>query len=222
MILSGSPLDYLWAFLGGFFVSLTPCVYPLIPVTAGLIGVNAGVSKIRGVAFSLVYVTGIAITYSALGLFASLTGKIFGEVSSHPAAYFIVGVLIIIFGISMLDVFSLNLPSFLRLPEARSHSYISVFTLGLASGLIVGPCLTPVLGSILAYLITRKNIIYGMTLLFSFAYGMGFILIIVGIFSSILLGLPKLGRVMVYVKKISGVILITMGIYFIILGIRRI
>ena len=180
------------------------------------------VSKIRGVAFSLVYVTGIAITYSALGLFASLTGKIFGEVSSHPAAYFIVGVLIIIFGISMLDVFSLNLPSFLRLPEARSHSYISVFTLGLASGLIVGPCLTPVLGSILAYLITRKNIIYGMTLLFSFAYGMGFILIIVGIFSSILMGLPKLGRVMVYVKKISGVILITMGIYFIILGIRRI
>ncbi len=222
MILSGSLLDYLWAFLGGFFVSLTPCVYPLIPVTAGLIGANAEASIFKRFALSFIYVSGIAVTYSLLGLFASLTGKIFGEVSSHPITYFIVGAAIILFGISMLDVFSIEMPNFFRLPLVKKQNYLSVFALGLTSGLIVGPCLTPALGSILAYLITRKNIIYGATLLFTFAYGMGFILIIVGIFSSILLGLPRLGRVMVYVKKISGFILIAMGVYFIILGIGRI
>lgn len=221
MTLSGSPIDYLWAFLGGILTCLTPCVYPLIPVTAGIIGVNSLGSRRKGFALSFIYVTGIAVTYSLLGLFASLTGQIFGTISSHPATYFIVGTVVILFGVSMLDVFSVKLPNFIRTPQLRKSSYLSVFIFGLISGLIVGPCLTPVLGSILAYLFTKKNILYGATLLFTFAYGMGLVLMLVGFFSDILFNLPKPGKWMVYVKRISAAVLFTAGIFFIIKGIRR-
>jgi len=223
MTLSGNPIDYVWAFLGGVFICLTPCVYPLIPVTAGFIGANAvgAGSRFRGFALSFVYVTGIAVTYSLLGLFASLSGSIFGVVSSSPVTYFIVGIIIILLGVSMLDVFNFALPNFIKLPQVKKKTYLSSFALGLISGLIFGPCLTPVLGSILAYLFAKKNILYGMSLLFVFAYGMGLVLILVGVFSGALLNLLKPGIWMVYVKRCGALILLVMGAYFIITGIRR-
>jgi len=222
MQVSGNPLDFLLAFLGGIGVSLTPCVYPLIPITAGYVGLKAGGSKIKGLSLSLIYVTGIAITYSLLGLLASLTGKFFGSVSYHPITNIFVGVVMVVFGLSMLDLFTISLPNIIRLPAHKKQGYIATFFLGLTSGLIIGPCLTPVLGTILVYLAARKNIFYGVTLLFSFAYGMGLILILIGAFSSILMSLPKSGKWMSYIQKIGGVILLGMGVYFIFFAIRRI
>ncbi len=220
MTLSGNPLDYLWAFLGGVLVSFTPCVYPLIPITAGFIGAHSAESRIKGFALSFIYVSGIAVTYSCLGLFASLTGKLFGSISSSPLTYFLVGIIVILFGVSLLDVFHLRL-QFIKLPRVKKGDYFSTFLLGLASGLIIGPCLTPVLGAILTYLVTKKNIIYGMTLLLTFAYGMGLVLILVGTFSGLVLSLPQAGKWMLYVKRTAAFILIVMGTYFIYLGTRR-
>jgi thiol:disulfide interchange protein DsbD len=222
MVLSGSPLDFLEAFLGGVLLSFTPCVYPLIPITAGYIGVNAGVTHRKGFALSLVYVTGIATTYSTLGLVASLTGTLFGRVNSHPITYIVVGIIIIVFGLSMLDLFVITLPQMVRLPTLKKQSYFSTFLLGLSSGFVASPCLTPVLGSILFYLAAKKNVVYGVSLLFCFAYGMGLVLILIGVFSAALLRLPKSGKWMSYVQKISAVVLIAMGGYFIYHGIRRI
>ncbi len=156
MNLSGNPLDYLWAFLGGVLASLTPCVYPLIPITAGYIGIRSGGSQFKGFILSLIYVTGIAITYSSLGLLASLTGSLFGKISSHPIAYIFVGMAVIIFGLSMLDLFPITLPPPIKPTTYKKAGFISTFFLGLTSGLIVGSCLTPVLGAILAYLVTKK------------------------------------------------------------------
>lgn len=222
MNLSGNPIDYFLAFLGGFGVSLTPCVYPLIPITAGFIGIRSGGSKLKGFTLSLIYVTGVAVTYSLLGLLASLTGSLFGAISAKPITHIFVGVIVIVFGLSMLDIFAISLLNFVKLPEHKKQGFISTFLLGLTSGLIVGPCLTPALGSILVYLATKKNILYGATLLFSFAYGMGLVLILVGTFSSILISLPQPGKWMVYIKKIGGIILLGMGLYFIFTAIRRI
>ena len=106
MTLSGNPLDYLWVFLGGVLTSFTPCVYPLIPVSAAYIGTREGVSRAKGFTLSLTYVSGIALTYSCLGLLASLSGLLFGRVSSHPITYIVVGIVIIIFGLSMFGVFA--------------------------------------------------------------------------------------------------------------------
>ena len=221
MSLSGSPLDYLIAFAGGVLVSFTPCVYPLIPISASYIGIKAAESKLRGLGLSLTYVTGLAVTYSVLGLAASLTGTLFGKFSSGPLSHLLAGMAIILFGFSMLDLFRIPLPNIIKLPPLKKQGYFFTFFLGLISGLIVSPCLTPVLGSILVYLTTRKNLLYGVTLLFSFAYGMGLVLVLIGTFSAALLKLPKSGKWMVYIKKTCAFILIGAGLYFIFIAVRR-
>lgn len=221
MSLSGNPIDYVTVFLGGVLVSFTPCVYPLIPISAGYIGITAGRTKHKGLFLSLVYVTGVAITYSILGLVASLSGTIFGKVSVNPITSLFVGIIIILFGLSMLDLWTISLPKLIRLPTFKKQNYFSTFILGLSSGLIVSPCVTSVLSSILVYLTTKKNLLYGATLLFTFAYGMGLVLILASTFSSILVSLPRSGRWMVYIKRFYAFILIGMGIYFIWIAIRR-
>jgi len=220
MNLLGNPIDYVLVFWYGVLVSFSPCVYPLIPVSVGYIGIESGTSKLKGLFLSLTYVTGLAVTYAILGIVASLTGRIFGEISSHPLTYIIVGTLIIIFGISMFDIFHLRMPNLVKFPAFRKQGYFSTFILGLSSGLIVGPCTTPILGTILAYLATKKSIIYGATLLFVYAYGMGLILILAGTFSALLLSLPKLGSRMLYFKRFAGMLLVLIGVYFIIFGIK--
>jgi len=221
MNLSGNHIDYLVAFFGGVLLSFTPCVYPLIPISAGFIGVRAAGSKIKGLVLSLIYVTGVAIIYSLLGLMASLTGKFLGAISTHPITSIFVGVIIIIFGLSLFDKFSIYLPNIIKLPTIKKGDYFSTFLLGLTSGLIISPCISPVLGAILVYLSTKKNLLYGMTLLLSFAYGMGLILILSGTFSSILLGFPKSGKWLIFIKRLFAVLLMAMGIYFVFNGLRR-
>jgi len=221
MNLSGNHIDYLVAFFGGVLLSFTPCVYPLIPISAGFIGVRAAGSKIKGLVLSLIYVTGVAIIYSLLGLMASLTGKFLGAISTHPITYIFVGVIIIVFGLSLFDKFNISLPNIIKLPTIKKGDYFSTFLLGLTSGLIISPCISPVLGTILVYLSTKKNLLYGMTLLLSFAYGMGLVLIVSGTFSSILLGLPKSGKWLIFIKRFFALLLIGMGIYFVFNGLRR-
>jgi cytochrome c-type biogenesis protein len=221
MNLSGNPIDYLFAFLGGIALSFTPCVYPLIPISASYIGIKANDSKLKGLSLSLIYVTGVAVTYSLLGLVASLTGKIFGMISEHPLTNIFVGMIILLFGASMLEIFNFPTMNLIKIPIFKKRSFLSTFLLGLISGFIVSPCVTPALGAILVYLTTKRNILYGMTLLLSFAYGMGLILVLTGTFSSILVNLPKSGKWLGYIKKIGALILIGMGIYFIFSGIRR-
>jgi len=220
MNLSADNLNFLLAFLGGIGVSLTPCVFPLIPITVSYIGIKSEGSRRRGFVLSLIYVTGIAVTYSILGMLASLAGIFFGSISSHPVTYIFVGAAVIFFGLSMLDLFAISLPMIKLRSISGKKGYISAFFLGISSGLIVGPCLTPVLASILSYLATKKNILYGMSLLISFAYGMGVILILAGTFSSFMLSLPKSGKWMVYIKKAGAVVLLCAGAYFVFIGIK--
>ncbi|MFA4854901.1 MAG: cytochrome c biogenesis protein CcdA [Candidatus Omnitrophota bacterium] len=221
MLLSGSYFDFIIAFAAGFLASLTPCVYPLIPVSVGYIVGNAQDSKTKGFFLSLFYVTGIALTYSFLGILAVLTGSIFGKFNSSPLVNLIAGILILIFGLSMFNVFNFNLTLNLK-PHLRERgNYFSALLLGLVSGLMVSPCLTPILGSILAYLSTKKNIFYGGFLLFSFSYGMGLIFIILGTFGAGISGLPGSGKWMVIVKKFCAAIMVLAGAYFIFTAIRR-
>ena len=203
-------------------MSFTPCVYPLIPVIVGYIGIKSGQTrKRRAFALSFTYVSGMAITYAALGLIASLTGSIFGLISTHPITYILVGSIIISFGLAMFGVFRLPLPQINHKQHHKEHNYLSIFLLGLTSGFVVTPCTVPVLGTILLFLATEKNVFYGTTLLLSFAYGIGFILILAGTFSSFLMNIPKSGRWLLYLQKIFSLLLVAMGIYFILKGIGR-
>jgi thiol:disulfide interchange protein DsbD len=218
MQLQGNIFDYPIVFFKGVLVSFSPCIYPLIPVTISYLGVSAEQSKLKGFLLSLIFVFGIALTYSVLGFIAAITGKLFGQITANPITYFLVGNIYLFFGLSLMGLFDLP---FLKIPlkiKPKSKGYLSCLFLGISSGLVISPCVSPILGAILSYVATKQNLVFGATLLFVFAYGMGTLLIIVGTSTSILLSLPKPGIWQNLVKKICGLILIFCSEYFLILA----
>jgi thiol:disulfide interchange protein DsbD len=152
-----------------------------------------------------------------LGLIPSLTGTLFGKVSNHPVSFFIVGNACIIAGLSFFDIINISFTR-IRLQNKikKSGGYFSALLLGLTSGLVVGPCLAPALATILLIVAGRQNIIYGASLLFVFAYGVGFLLILIGTFSGLFLSFTKSEIWLLRIKKIGGFILIGIGEYFLI------
>lgn len=217
--MQGAPLAaYIAVFIGGIVVSFTPCVYPVIPITISYIGAASAGSKGKAFLLSLFYVLGISLTYSILGAIAALTGSLFGQISTSPLVYFLIGNLCLILGLSMLGVFELPIPGFLKGQKtfSKGKGIIASFLVGSASGLIMGPCAAPPLLVILAYVATRQNLIFGITLLFVFAFGMGLILIVLGTFTGLLTSLPKAGAWLERIKKVFGWILILVGEYFLI------
>ncbi|WP_319587073.1 cytochrome c biogenesis protein CcdA [uncultured Desulfobulbus sp.] len=201
------------AFLGGVLASLTPCVYPMIPITAGVIGhANVGGSKRRGFALSLTYVTGMALTYAALGIFAVATGRFFGSINSSPWTFLVVGNVFLLFGLGMLDV--VQLPTFAGKFTNKRLGIAGIFLAGVSSALVAGPCTTPVLGSLLAYTASSQSLIMGGLLLFVFSLGMGALLLGVGTFSSFLSSIPRSGAWMVKIKKTMGLLMLAMAQYF--------
>lgn len=213
---TGSVLAYAAVFFGGVLVSFTPCVYPVIPITVGYIGSRSLGSRSRGFLLSLAYVVGMAVTYAALGGIAALTGSVFGGIAASPVSYLIVGNICILLALSLFDLFVIPLPSFLSSAGAVpwSGGALGALVVGMAAGLVVGPCTAPVLGALLLYVGSRHNILMGMSLLFVFALGMGALLVLLGTFSGILAGLPKSGRWLVAVKRGFGALMILAGEYF--------
>lgn len=211
-------LAFLAAYLGGVLISFTPCTYPLIPVTVGIIGAQETSSKLRGFILSLFYVAGLAITYSIIGAVAVLSGKLFGQMQTNPWTYIFMANLCIFMGLAMLGVFTVSLPLPQKISRMTSgkkgRGFFSSFLLGGASGLIVGPCTAPALAVLLGFVALRTNLAYGMSLLFVFAFGMGTLLIIAGTFAGFIVAMPRTGAWMTKINKIFGLILIGGGQYF--------
>ncbi len=212
MHLSGNIFDYFVAFASGVLVSFTPCVYPLMPVTASIIaGINTQGTRFRGFFISLVYVLGLAVTYSILAVVASLSGKIFGQLQNQPVVFLVIGNVLIIFALVMFDVISMPSLGFNAQGFIKLKNMWTVFFLGMAGGFIIGPCTAPVLGTLLLYVASKKNILYGASLLFVFAYGVGASLILIGTFSGFLSRLPRSGAWLVAIKRFCGLVLLIAG-----------
>ena len=209
-------LAFLAAYIGGGVISFTPCTYPLIPVTVGFIGARSS-SKLNGFLLSLVYVGGLAVTYSILGAVAALSGKLFGQMQTTPLTYLLMANLFIIMGLAMLDVFKISLPVPQKLMNATGNikkGFVGSFLLGAASGFVIGPCTAPILAVILGYVALQTNVITGVALLFVFSIGMGTLLIIVGTFTGLIASMPKSGDWMKKINYVFGFILIGAGEYF--------
>ncbi len=207
------------AFLGGVATSFTPCVYPILPITVTYIGARGATSRLQAFLLALLYALGLSITYAALGMFAALSGRIFGDLSQNAYMYLLVGNVILLFGLSMLDLFSLPLPRFLMGgggTGSDKKGLLGAFVLGVTSGWVVGPCTAPVLATILTYVSTQQRVILGGAVLFSFAMGMCLLIIVAGTFSGLLTSLPKSGGWMVKVKKGFGWLMVALGEYFIV------
>jgi len=218
LYLNTSPLlAIITAFAAGLITSFTPCTYPMIPITVGVIG-NKSVgnkNKLSGFLYSLVYVSGMASTYAAMGMFAALTGRFFGEINSNPWIFFFIGNILFILALIMLDVIKMpTLAAHIRTDKKKG--IFGIFLIGMASGLVAGPCTAPVLAIALAYVATTKSIILGGTVLFVFAFGMGALLILAGTFSGFLSSLPKSGNWMNRIKMVIAILMFAAGEYFLI------
>ncbi|MCK5706432.1 MAG: sulfite exporter TauE/SafE family protein [Candidatus Aureabacteria bacterium] len=211
-------ITYLIVLAAGVTTSFTPCVYPLIPILVGVIGASKESSKWRNFILSFVYVLGMAITFSTLGMIAAITGKLFGSIQTSSLAHLIIGNILILFGLVLLNV--ITIPTYLLNKMgagkiAKSSSVFSVLFMGIASGFVAAPCTAAVLGALLTFVATTQNVIVGFSLLFTFAIGLGTILIIVGTFTGILKALPKSEKLMHVMEKGLAFFMILLGEYFI-------
>ncbi len=217
MNLTGGISDYFVVYASGVVVSFTPCVYPLLPITASFItGVNVRGTKLMGFIISLIYVLGVAVTYCSLAVFAALTGKIFGQLQNSPMIFLIVANVLLLFALIMLDVIPLPNMGIDIQNKMKPRNFMTVFLFGAASGLVIGPCTAPILGTLLVYVALKQNILHGVSLLFIFSYGVGTSLILIGTFSSLLAHLPRSGAWLVKIKQASAAVLLIAAEYFLI------
>jgi cytochrome c-type biogenesis protein len=205
-------------FLAGLATSLTPCVYPMIPITAGILGGAGAVGRSRGrsVVLTLTYALGLALVYSLLGLLAGLSGSLFGTVSSSPWALLLMGNLLLVFGLALLDVFRISVPGRLAAWSGRfrSDSRGGVFALGATSGLVAAPCGAPAFAAVLTFVSTTRSAWLGFLYLFVFSLGLTALLVVIGLFSGGLAALPRAGKWTLGIKRAGGVLLLAMAEYY--------
>ncbi len=217
--LTGSPLAALATlFVAGLATSLTPCIYPMIPITAGLLSGAAGAkaSRLRTAGLTGSYVLGLALLYAAMGLVAGLTGSLFGTIASNPWVRFGIGNLLLVFGLAMLDVFPLAAPQRLLAWAGRlgGGSYPAAFVLGATSGIVAAPCGAPAFAAVLTWVAATRSGALGFAYLFVFSLGMTAVLVAVGLFSGTLAALPRAGAWMVWIKRAGGLIMLAMAEYY--------
>lgn len=209
------------SFLAGVFISFTPCVYPMIPITVGILQTQATASVIHNFLSSLLYVLGLAIVYAFLGAVSASTAIIFGQWTANPIFILFIILLFLYLAFSLFGFYEIKIPQFLTKtrdaqiqgPQAQ-NSLVQSFLLGFFSGAIASPCITPALAILLTLVADTGNPVLGFFSLFFFAFGMGTLLIIIGTISSALNALPKSGEWMLEIKKILGFMMIAMCIYF--------
>ncbi|MFC1660176.1 cytochrome c biogenesis protein CcdA [Gemmatimonadota bacterium] len=219
--LSGNPLVAVAVLFGaGILTSLTPCVYPLIPITASVISGTAreDQGKARTLGLTLTYVTGMALLYALLGLVAGLSGSLFGAVSASPWALLGIGNVLLLFALVMLDVLPVPVPRRLLTWAGRREggSYGAVFLLGASSGVVAAPCGAPAFAVVLTWVAATQAGALGFVYLFAFSLGMTSLLVVVGLFSGALAVLPHSGQWMVWMKRLAAVIMIVMAQYYLV------
>jgi thiol:disulfide interchange protein DsbD len=210
----GLPLTLLAIFVLGLALNLTPCVYPLIPITIGYFGQQSGASRGRRVALSSLYVLGIAVTYSALGVFSALSGKLFGAWLQHPGVLIFFALLMLVMASSMFGAFELTVPQFVSRRSGGQAGLAGALTMGLLIGIVAAPCVGPFVISLIALVSSLQSPLLGFLMFFVLAIGLGLPYLFLGIFSSSATTLPRSGMWMVQVKKAMGFILIAMAFYF--------
>lgn len=208
-------IRFIIALILGILLSLTPCIYPMIPITIGVLQNSHKKTFFSGFLVALTYTLGISTTFAVFGLIAALGSCVFGELQSSPL--FIIPLVLVLgyLGLSMFGLYEMYTPKFLQPKKhnLKSGSYLSTFLFGAISGTVASPCLSPGLALILNYVASLSNYFEGFVLLFVFGIGSSLPLLIIGTFSSSLQVLPKAGVWMVEIKKLVGLMLIAMCFY---------
>jgi thiol:disulfide interchange protein DsbD len=216
-----STVSWIWllfaSFLAGILISFTPCVYPMIPITAAIMQNYSAGSMIMTMLRAFIYIMGIALVYASFGYFSASTSMMFGSWMASPWIVGIIAAFYLYCVGAMFDWYDLYIPSFLGRQHgfASNGSFVSVFLYGLLAGMAASPCITPGLSLILGVVSQLKNPVLGFAMLFVFALGMSFLLLLVSMSTNLVHRLPSAGIWMLEVKKIFGFLLLGMLFSFV-------
>lgn len=201
-------------FLGGLALNLTPCIYPLIPITLSFFGAQASGSKTQSILMGVFYALGMAVTYSTLGVVAALTGGILGTALQNPLVIIVIALIMIALAASMFGLFEIRVPQSLAVMGNKNRSgYFGSLLMGLTVGFIAAPCIGPFVLSLLVYVGKLGDAFTGFILFFVLALGLGLPFIFLAASSSSISKLPRSGEWMIGVKVIFGLILIGMALF---------
>lgn len=199
----------------------------MIPITAAIVGgTSTGAaadaskrSRARPIALTLSYVFGLALVYSALGLFAGMTGTLFGSVSTNPWLYFAMANVLLIAALAMLDVVPVRLPTAIvtRASTVGTAGRLSgAFTMGAMSGLVAAPCSAPVMAAVLTWVASTKSAVLGFVYLLVFSLGMCTLLVVVGVSTGSVARLPRAGVWMLWVKRLFALVMVGVAEYYLV------
>lgn len=212
---SGILLSILFVFLGGLALNLTPCVYPLIPITIGYFGGQSEGKTSRLFVLGLLYVLGMAITYSVVGVVTALSGAVFGALLQNPIVIIFIAAIFVVLALSMFGLYEIKAPDALVAKAGGARSGIfGAFFMGLTMGIVAAPCIGPFVLGLVTYVAAKADVLYGFTMFFFLAIGLGTPYLFLAIFSGRIKSLPRAGFWMEGVRNIFGFILIGMAIYF--------
>lgn len=209
-------IQFIFALILGVFMSLTPCIYPMIPITVGILGTSTQNTLWRNFLLAFSYACGLATTFALLGLLAAFFGTQSGQILANPWFVAILVAVLAYLGLSTIGLYEMWIPRFMQ-PKNQAikrGSFMSAFFFGMASGTIASPCMSPGLALILTIVAGMGNIFVGFLLLFVFGIGASMPLLIIGTFSASLHVLPKAGMWMVEFKKVFGFMLLGMCFYY--------
>ncbi len=211
----GMILAFIFIFLGGLALNLTPCVYPLIPITVSYFGGQADGKTSRTFILTLFYVLGMSITYSILGTIAATTGGLFGSALQNPWVIFFIAAVLVGLATSMFGLWEFRMPSFLSRRTGRAkQGRWGALMMGMTVGIVAAPCIGPFVLGLLTYVGETGKPALGFFMFFTLAWGMGTPFIVLGTISGSISKLPQSGHWMVWVRKIFGFILLMMALYF--------
>lgn len=207
-------LTLILIFIGGLALNLTPCVYPLIPITISFFGAQVSNNKAQKIIMALVYVFGMSITYSVLGLVAALTGGLFGSLLQNPIVVAVIVLILLALALSMFGLFEIRIPqSIANFSGKNRQGYFGTALMGLTVGFIAAPCIGPFVLGLLVYVGQVGSAFLGFLMFFILAMGLGFPYIFLAIFSGSISKLPRSGEWMEGVKIIFGFVMIGLALY---------
>lgn len=212
---SGLLLSLLLVFIGGLALNLTPCVYPLIPITIGFFGGQSEGNTKKLAIMGALYVAGLALTYSIIGVVTALTGAMFGSILQNPIVLIFIAAVLIGLSLSFFDVYEFKLPdSLVQKVGGSKTGYFGALFMGATLGIVAAPCVGPFVIGLFTFVATKQDLLLGFWLFFFLALGLGAPYFVLALFSGKIKALPKSGEWMDGIKHIFGVVMIIMAIYF--------
>ena len=230
---ASDPLAIGLFFAAGGLASLTPCVYPMIPIVVTYMGgaesdaVAAGASvegrRWRVTLRALGYVAGMSAIYTGLGMAAILLGKPFGSLTQTFWGYGLVALVLGVFGLSMMGLFEIRVPSFLldRVSSGPRQGMLGAALMGATSAIVAAPCAAPIVFPLVTLVATQQRLVFGTVAMLAFSLGLGVLFLVLAIFSGLAASLPRPGGWMVTLKKIIGVVMLVLAVWFVYQGWMR-